>query len=59
MQEEQTIDVIDYFLASFLTHILKEANLWNFNILCLFFFWLGKEKRDTWFGNLNTKYIGL
>jgi len=50
------IHVIDVFLASFPTHILKEAKLWIFNILCLFL--LGKQKWDTWFGNLNTKYVG-
>jgi len=36
------IHVIDVFLASFPTHILKEAKLWIFNILCLFL--LGKQK---------------
>jgi hypothetical protein len=37
MQEEKSIiDVIDTFLGSFLTHILNEAKLWIFIIICLF-----------------------
>jgi len=52
MQEEKTIHAIDIFF----THILKEAKSWVF---MSFFLLLGKQKRNTWFGNLNTKYIGL
>ncbi len=43
-EEKSIIDAIDIFLASFFIHILKEAKLWIFNILCFFFFLLGKQK---------------
>jgi hypothetical protein len=59
MQKEKSIvDVIDVYLVSFPTHRLKETKLWISNILC-FFFKLRKQKQDTWFSNVNTKYINL